>query len=206
MIPGVNFQPGQQSYGQQNGQRGPSRLSGGSPQGVQEAIKVLSLRLPKVVGARAVSPAPLLTSQGSGGNPNVDSIVESVLSRMFPGQQTGGPAPSAPTAPMWTPSQHATSDAQSENRNPLGNWFDRGDSTPPRFNVGGFEGGTRPIIPPLTTVPNVTVGTGKSPVPIIEDDRTGDGIKNVVQPVPDLRPNFDWLPQPDQWPDPFPMI
>ena len=92
MTSGVNFQPGSQDpYGTNT-----QRQSGGQPSGVQEAIKVLSLRLPKVLGARAVSPQALLSSPGSGGNPRVDSVVNTVLSRMFP---TGAP-PSAPSAPM----------------------------------------------------------------------------------------------------------
>ena len=76
---GVNFQPGGGSGGEQ-----PKPQSNG----VQEAIKVLSLRLPKVVGAQGISPQGLLESPGSGGNPRVDSVVNSILSKMFP---TGQP-------------------------------------------------------------------------------------------------------------------
>ena len=93
MIGGVSFQPGSLDQKRQQMQ-----ANGQSSEGVQEAIKVLSLRLPKVVGAQAVAPSALLRSQGSGGNPHVDSIVERVLSKMFPGQ--GGPAPAAPMMPM----------------------------------------------------------------------------------------------------------
>ena len=86
---GVNFQPG---YGNGNDQQRESRPSGGS--GVQEAIKILSLRLPKVVGAQAAAPMALLTSQGSGGNPRVDGVVNQVLSRM------GVMKPGQPAAPV----------------------------------------------------------------------------------------------------------
>lgn len=78
---GVNFQPG---ANQDNGQNGNGGSRPGS--GVQEAIKVLSLRLPKVVGAQAAVPMPLLTSQGGGGN-RVDSVVNQVLARVMPGGQ-----------------------------------------------------------------------------------------------------------------------
>jgi hypothetical protein len=71
---GVNFQPGSQEGS------GNAKPSSGS--GVQEAIKVLSLRLPRVLGAQAAVPAPLLTSQGSGGNPRVDSIVNQIMARL----------------------------------------------------------------------------------------------------------------------------
>lgn len=86
---GVNFQPGTQD--QQNGQQR------SAPQNVQEAIKVLSLRLPKVVGANAISPQALLSSQGGGANPRVDSLVQSILQRMFP--QAAPPSASMPQAP-----------------------------------------------------------------------------------------------------------
>lgn len=87
---GVSFQPGAyQGNGQQNGQNGQGPLGGGA---VQEAIKILSLRLPKVVGAQAAAPSMLLTSAGSGGNPRVDSVVDRIMRRMLPG--------SAPNMPL----------------------------------------------------------------------------------------------------------
>lgn len=87
---GVNFQPGASQYGEQNGN---ARPTGGS--GVQEAIRVLSLRLPRVVGAQSAAPMPLLTSQGSGGNSRVDSVVNQVLSRYAPQMQP--PMPMQPS-------------------------------------------------------------------------------------------------------------
>lgn len=103
---GVNFQPGAQGDGSQPGQARPPQGSG-----VQEAIKVLSLRLPKVVGAQGATPQALLQGQGSGGS-RVDSIVNQVLSRIMPaGQPQGMPrpqpqanlsAPSMPSGPSFT--------------------------------------------------------------------------------------------------------
>src|SRR5688572_24228692 len=89
MIGGVNFQPGGMQGDDPNAQG--KRPSAGS--GVQEAIKVLSLRLPKVVGAQASVPQALLQGAGSGGS-RVDSVVNQVLSRMMP---TGQPQ-QTPTA------------------------------------------------------------------------------------------------------------
>ncbi len=87
---GVTFQPGQaQGTGAQ------PKPKGGS---VQEAIKILSLRLPKQVGPNALAPSALLNAQGSGGNPRVDSVVNTVMNRMFP----TGPAPGG--APVLGPS------------------------------------------------------------------------------------------------------
>lgn len=92
---GVNFQPGSQDFGQNSGNAKPS-----SGSGVQEAIRVLSLRLPKVQGANAAIPMPLMTSQGSGGNPRVDSVVQQVLSRIP--QQQPRQSMQAPTAPNFS--------------------------------------------------------------------------------------------------------
>lgn len=206
MIPGVNFQPGAQSYGQQDGQRRPS--GGGSQQGVQEAIKVLSLRLPKVVGARSVAPAPLLNSEGSGGSPHVDSIVESVLSRMF-GSQRGA----APSAPMMDPSAAGGGQSPStpDYRTIAADAFGGGGQTsPPTFTGVPTQTPTvtqtPPTLPwtPPPTTPQIivtpthptgdfTVGPDGRPV--------GPVPGSIIEPAPDLRQHFDWLqhyPSPSQ--------
>lgn len=212
MIPGVNFQPGAQSYGQQNGQGGPSRQQG-SNQGVQEAIKVLSLRLPKVVGARAVAPAPLLTSQGSGGNPNVDSIVESVLSRMFPGQGSG-PAPSAPMfAPE--PSSDAPTSPMPDYRSIAADASGGGNQTSqPRFTGTPTKSPTAdapkssPWTPPTTTPQIIVTPTHPAgDFSVGPDGRpTSPGYgASIIEPAPDLRQHFDWLPSPSYQQD-VPLI
>ncbi len=199
MIPGVNFQPGTPGYGEQ----GPSRPQSGSNQGVQEAIKVLSLRLPKVVGARSVAPAPLLTSQGSGGSPHVDSIVESVLARVFPGRTS--PTPTAPMFPTHMGDGGTGTSGQSagnQERSQLGSWY---DSPSPRFGGAGQLGQfgqQRPTPPPL---PDVT--PWPEPPRIIVEAPTnrdfsmgmsGQQTGALTQGAPDLRSHFDWLPSPSQ--------
>ena len=79
MIQGANFQPS--GAGPGGGGNDPRRRA---QQGLQEAIQVLSLRLPKAVGAQSVAPSALLNAQGSGGNPMIDSVVSRVMSRMMP--------------------------------------------------------------------------------------------------------------------------
>jgi len=92
MIGGVNFQPGQQA--------GNAQLRPKASNSAQEAIKILSLRLPKQVGPNALAPAALLNAQGSGGNPRVDSVVSQVMGRMFPqGQPEQPPQPMVPSMP-----------------------------------------------------------------------------------------------------------
>lgn len=90
---GVGFQPGsgltQEQYERQ-------RAIGGS--GVQEAIRILSLRLPRVMGAQgAIAPATLLQSEGSAGNPMIDRVLERAWQRVM---GTGGPNSPQPAAPV----------------------------------------------------------------------------------------------------------
>lgn len=66
-------------------------------QPLQEAIKVLSLRVPRVVGASPLAPLALLQGQGGGGMPS--GLLETLLRNLA--QPAGGP----PVAAMPTPSQ-----------------------------------------------------------------------------------------------------
>lgn len=77
--PGVSFSP------LNNGQVGPVTGNAGSP--LQDAIKILSFRLPTVVGASGISPLA--------GNPG-DSVANDWLLRLFQGLMPGG----SPAAPM----------------------------------------------------------------------------------------------------------
>lgn len=170
MIRGVNYQPGLAATQTGAGGQAKPRSS------LQEAIKVLSLRMPKVVGPHAVAPAPLLTSAGSGGNPLVDSVVNTVLSRAFPqGQAPQGQAPvvgqpgpgESGTMP---PSPPVRYDAPIPPMGPSA-YEPLPGYQPPSFSgdvprTGGGGGGGRvepPSAPPLGTPPHVTVGTDPLP-------------------------------------------
>lgn len=96
---GVSFLPGTEAQQHGNGagaSRSPNR-------GVQEAVQILSLRLPKVYGTRPIAPAPLLTGPGGMGQPaakgNVVAQALAQLAGLTPRQM---PAP-APMAPMLPP-------------------------------------------------------------------------------------------------------
>jgi hypothetical protein len=89
---GVSFDPAQEGQYNQQGS-GPNASS--APRGIQEAIKILSLRLPRVVGANAVSPQALLGSPGSAGS-RVDSVVNQIMARYFPQGVTQPQAPFSP--------------------------------------------------------------------------------------------------------------
>lgn len=161
MIGGVSFQPGGEQQQQQ--QNGNGRTSGGG--GVQEAIKILSLRLPKVLGAQAAVPMPLLTSQGSGGT-RVDAIVNQIMSRI--GRPQGPPSMDAPpTAPM--PAQPMPSGPH----HPFGELGTLGGQEP-RRTQGPF---------PAQQAPAPPMPPSRPPVPMFNIDQP-----SAPSPVPNFEP------------------
>lgn len=149
---GINFQPGMSGY---SGSGSRSGNGGNSNAGVQEAIKVLSLRLPKVVGAQGIAPQALLSSQGSGGS-RVDSVVNTVLGRMFPSGQQEASAPSFGTAPSSEPAPYQMPNFSGSHSGPqaqtyAGPTWNNPWSTIPKIIAGGDgQGGTpqNPYGPP----------------------------------------------------------
>jgi len=90
---GVSFLPnGDQRY-QRPG------TTGASP--VQEAIRVLSLRVPRVVGSTPMAPLALLTGQGGGGAPS--GVVETLLRALAPPQSPATPPVAAVPTPASMP-------------------------------------------------------------------------------------------------------
>ncbi len=179
MTPGVSFQPGSPDQ-TQNG--GPKTNPSGS---VQEAIKVLSLRLPKVVGAQALAPQALLGSAGSGGNPRVDSVVTGILRKMFPTESFDEPGgdPNAGAIPVLGQEQPGVS-----NTMPI-------PPTAPTFdgNVRGpmYRPPPQPPQTPTLTIPRFTPGGDVPDEPLVPPDTAPD--------VPDTAPNTQPAGNPFQW-------
>ena len=189
MAYGVTFQPGQ-SFEQERERRMAER---GTADGVQEAIRVLSLRLPKVVGAHAPAPSALLQSQGSSGSRDVDSMVEGVLQRIFPNARPAS-ASSAPPAPMMPVERGPDSSPPQHYAQPTTpNWLSDFNGTRPRmvfgspFGDGDFMFGQdgRPMNPP--GLPGVGGGNPFPPATIAP----------LPSAIPDLRRQLDWVPAPD---------
>jgi hypothetical protein len=87
---GLSFMPGGGGGTDPNAQK---------PTPVQQAIQLLSLRIPRTVGAASGAPQSLLDSPGGsmlGGNPNSAAILEEIRRRLFGG---GGAPPSGPFQP-----------------------------------------------------------------------------------------------------------
>ena len=86
---GVSFLPGgDQSYTRPG-------AAGSSP--VQEAIKVLSLRVPRVVGSTPLAPLALLSGQGGGGLPS--GVVDTLLRALTPPTNAQPPVAAVPSSP-----------------------------------------------------------------------------------------------------------
>lgn len=103
---GVSFLPGGDAKYAREGNSATAPL--------QEAVKVLSLRVPRVVGASPLAPLALLTGQGGGGLPS--GIVETLLRALAPPVEAppvaavpqpglGVNAPPAGSQPVPQPSQ-----------------------------------------------------------------------------------------------------
>lgn len=117
---------------------------GGSP--VQEAIKLLSLRMPRTLGASAPAPQGLLNSHGMagmGGNPLTALIMQMLQQGGMGAQGAAGAAPApkvgyvAPplppgSAPIWNPPTE-TAPAPGGTAGP---------APTPRQELGGFRGPT----------------------------------------------------------------
>lgn len=170
---GVSFQPGSQDDQKRINPNAPQ----GTQDGVQEAIKVLSLRLPKVVGANAPVPTQLLSAEGAQGNRRVDSMVAQIMQKYFPTDAPESPmAPGAPTSQMSSPRPQPAVD--------------------------------RPASSPWNDVPRIIFGQPpEAPMfggpPRWPDQPTWDGGSpnfggGLISPLPDLKQQLDWLPQPPQ--------
>lgn len=191
---GVNFQPGSDFSGQNKPQGGTS--NGG---GIQEAIKVLSLRLPRVVGAQALSPQALLTSPGSGGS-RVDSVVNQVLARFFPNAAPSQPAQSFGMTPSFDPyqgSQQPTFTPNTQYANPFGGGRPRQEA--PSIDNQQFF---RPRV--IVDVPPMAPLTGGAPRWPGMPQMDGGGYAQPPASIGELPPNFTppkRLPFPDDYPN-----
>lgn len=174
---GYSFQPGVNGNGQARNGSGPQ-----APRNpVQEAIQMLSLRYPKVFGARAIAPAPLLTSPGGMGQPAARGNVSAQALAILAGVPSGTGMPSMP-APMIPPP-------------PL--------SSPPPMALSPAPS----IPPPIFRVPDRTDPGRRGPEPIFEPpfspQQTGEGPwQGTPLPPPwsDPRPTLPLPPSPPQIP------
>lgn len=78
---GQSFLP---RFGGGGGAEGGSRL--------EDVLRVLSFRLPRVLGARPIAPAQLLNAQGGQGDPLASAIAQSVIRSITSGSPAGAAA------------------------------------------------------------------------------------------------------------------
>jgi hypothetical protein len=140
---------------------------------MQEAIRVLSMRVPRVVGAAPLAPMALLNAPGGGGLPA--GLLEQLLRKLGLGTGAGG---QAPTIPPMAAAPAANQMAQA------------GLPAPVRPSIAGAAGpmaasglpGLQPVLASGTT-PHVTAGMTEPPL--------GGGLA----PEPPAQPA---LPEPSQ--------
>ena len=143
---GVSFVPGGEAADQPGGPRGRGGASGTSP--VQQAIRFLSLRLPRFAGPGAIAPPGLLNARGAGGMP--PAIVEALLrlAGQDPAAAMGQDSADAMPGPMG-PGSVASMPG------PMG----RRPMTRPRRR------GQRMAVPRPRVIPGILPGGGPTPLP-----------------------------------------
>lgn len=165
--PGVSFSP----FNQRPGQASPGAVQ--SP--VQDAIKIISFRMPSTVGASAPAPASLLggpTPQGPGLG---GGLMQEFLKRLLLGQQPQGAAPMATATPA-TPAMPT----------PMGG-LSTGQASP--FSAV-------PAVPAVPSAPPAMPDTS-SPLPAsvqFKEQPTG----RMPSPAPDSLGSGDWGSRSDQ--------
>ena len=151
---GVSFLPGPA------GRETPGVNTDVSPdQQLQTAIKILSLRLPRVAAGQPLAPAPLLTSPGASGQPPgmIDRrvmpppgnpLLEAILRLSgSPSPRIGVPTPPSPPMPYWpAPSPRVDVPTAPEAPPPYA------PPPPPRI-VPGAPPGASPSLPDLPSMP-----------------------------------------------------
>ena len=138
---GVSFQPGVTGGQARNGS-GPQ-----APRNpAQEAIQMLSLRLPKVFGARAIAPAPLLTSPGGMGQSAARGNMSAQALASLAGVPSGSGMPSMPAPMIPTPPIRSAPSIPTLPRMPT---FEPSPASPPVFGIPPQPGRPRPELAPL---------------------------------------------------------
>lgn len=186
---GLSFMPGAQDNGTVNARVPPPR----NP--VQEAVQMLSLRPPKVYGARAIAPAPLLTGSGGMGQPAAKGNVVAQALAMLAGLPPSMVLPDAPkaVAPTLTDTYAGWRDQERGlDRSPTSG----GDSSDDG-NQGQWghitRGGTQPVTLQPAAPP---AGYAPPPLRVTPYQETGEGPSQPTEP-PQFRPPSVPVPAPD---------
>jgi hypothetical protein len=134
----------------------------------QQAIQLLSLRLPRVVGGSPIAPAPLLQSPGGAGRPSPESVAQQVMSRVLP---TGATSPDASAPNVQQPAQSATpmqqpSGGYSDNPSPFSQSpisRDQGFAMPAQSAVSQPVPRMSPSVDVAPSTPNVPTAPNSMP-------------------------------------------
>lgn len=175
MAYGLSFQPG----AQQNGTGGDREQAAGRTTPVQQAIRLLSLRLPSVLGARAIAPQALLGSQGSAGLATGGMSLDEFLRRLMAQSGAGIPPEAQGVFNVPSPQEDRERGVSRELPRPGGTRVGRPVQDPPRPPRPPETPSGGPQPPTRTPPPNVTVEAPRSP-------RTPDLAPPAPAPSPSL--------------------
>jgi hypothetical protein len=175
---GVSFLPGSQDPQNGNGE-GMAGRSGPTRNPVQEAVKILSLRLPKFYGSQSLAPAPLLSSPGGMGQPGAKGNVTAQALSQLAGLPPSMPMPTmpAPQIPQAPSGLGGGDDYQDSYRG----WMDR------ERGLGGGRG-----VVDVPQAPQASIDLGPPPLPtpppVIRPGHqppSGDSVpEDIPQPAP----------------------
>lgn len=170
--------------------------------GLQQAVKLLSLRMPRVVGARAIAPQALLQSPGAMGGPPINAVIASVLRSVLGPEAAGlpsGPPPAVPppTAPQ-RPLPEMPSPMAAQGPSPLG-------MAPTSW--GGASAGVSPLLQAITTLLTqrrrrvMPAAEPMTPAPLFAPTPTGvargpEPLPFTPPPEPRFTPRVIPIPQP----------
>lgn len=151
---GFNFQPGQANMLRRNMNQG---AQAGGPM-ANQALRVLSLRIPNVLGGKPLAPQSLMTPPTGGTGPTTNPLTVSGpgqaphnLAATINGAVAGGPS-SQPQSPNFTPGVEDGGYAGGIQGAPAPNWGPQGPT------YGGITGGLEPTTGIMGSAPSYGAG------------------------------------------------
>ena len=192
---GTNFSP---TAANQRERTGPGGANNGTRGKLQEAIKVLSLRLPKVLGAQSLAPGPLLTGPGSGGV-NPDKALAMNLQQQMP-----APLAAQGPAPVYTPPPMSAGPSAPPPAAPV--YQPPSPSPASQPSVSGASGGSSPAQQAVAALAKAPSFSAPPPPRVVPGITSPDDLARSTQPpAPPVQPRQDFpLPKPYPVPAPVP--
>lgn len=174
--------------GADNPEGGPNGQGGSGGRGIspQQAVKILSLRIPERPSPRGIAPQPLLTSKGSAaaGAQGLDLVVAALMQMFKPQTASGAPqVPGAPVSRVPGPDGRPRPDVT-----PVPPTLDQ--PLPPVMQPPGLP--APGLQQPPSTIPPPRITPGDAPLPsVVEPEGLPVQTQNAPNPAPWSGPKWD---------------